>query len=45
MIAVDASKSAVLVIFLDFTAAFDTVAQKVLIWHLEHLIGIRGTTL
>lgn len=32
-----------LVVLVELTAAFDTVDYDVLLWHLENLIGIKGT--
>uniref|UniRef100_A0A669DV26 Reverse transcriptase domain-containing protein n=1 Tax=Oreochromis niloticus TaxID=8128 RepID=A0A669DV26_ORENI len=44
LLTADSGKS-VLLVLLDLTAAFDTVDHNILIYRLEHHVGIRGTAL
>lgn len=44
LLAIDSGDSALLML-LDLTAAFDTVDHSILISHLEHCVGIKGTSL
>lgn len=44
LLATDSGDSVALVL-LDLSAAFDTVDHNVLLSHLEHIVGIRGSVL